>query len=114
MIVIPDSKVLKLENTFSIVTVTGYKHGLLGMKNKTTGFTTEIKINSNNISEKDLKNQINEKMKENKYVNKLSDISKVSVQIFGAYVDPDKEEKTSDILDTVFTADYECKDGLIQ
>jgi hypothetical protein len=114
MIVIPESKVFKFENAFSIVTVIGHKRGLLGVKSKTTGFITEIKINSNSISEKDLKNQINEKMKEDKYVNKLSDISKVSVQILGAYIDPDKEEKTRDIWDTVFTADYECKDGLIQ
>lgn len=81
MIVISESKVLKLENTFSIVTVTGHKRGLLGLKTKTTDFTTEIKIDSNSISEKDLKNQINEEMKKDKYVNKLSDISNVSVQI---------------------------------
>lgn len=114
MIVMPESKVFKLENAFSIVTVTGHKRGLLGVKDKTTGFTTEIKINSNNISERDLKNQINEKMKTNKYVNKLSDIKKVSVQILGVYIDPDKEDKTKDIWDTVYTADYECKDGIIQ
>jgi hypothetical protein len=52
MIVIPESKVFKFENAFSIVTVIGHKRGLLGVKSKTTGFITEIKINSNSISEK--------------------------------------------------------------
>ena len=112
MITIPKSKTLTFNNAFVLVTVIGHSHGLLGIKEKKTGFTSDMKID-NNISEQDLKNHLNAEMKKDKYVNKLLDINTVSIQIIGVYKDPD-EETTNGIWDTVFCADYEYKDGMIQ
>lgn len=112
MITIPKSKVLTFNNAHVLVTITGHNHGLFGIKDEKIGFKSDMKVN-NNISEKDLKNHLNGEMKKDKYVNKLLDINTVSVQIIGIYKDPD-EETTDGIWNTVFSANYEYKDGMIQ
>lgn len=112
MITIPKSKTLTFNNAHVLVTVIGHSHGLFGIKEKKTGFTSDMKIDDN-ISEQDLKNHLNSELRKDKYVNRLLDINTISVQIMGVYKDP-YEETTNGIWDAVFSADYEYKDGMIQ